>query len=49
MDDDWPEEWYQPPKTASELGITTFSESPYLDGRDLPPVEERLPDESGGH
>ena len=43
--DDWPEAWYQPPKTASEVGITTLSQSPYLDGRDLPPVEERLPDD----
>ena len=40
---DWPAEWYQPPKTASELGITRFAQSPYLDDRDLPPVQERLP------
>lgn len=38
--DDWPEAWYQ---TASELGIGIFAQSPYLDDRDLPPVEERLP------
>ena len=36
---------YQPPKTATELGITAFAQSPYLDDRDLPPVEERLPDD----
>ncbi|MCY4057327.1 MAG: hypothetical protein OXG44_04930, partial [Gammaproteobacteria bacterium] len=44
-DDDWPEAWYQPPKTANELGIPRFSQSPYLDDRDLPPVLERLPDD----
>ena len=44
-DNDWPEAWYQPPKTASELAITSFAQSPYLDDRDLPPVEERLPDD----
>lgn len=43
--DDWPEAWYQPPTTASQVGITSFSQSPYLDGRDLPPVDERLPDD----
>ena len=32
-------------KTASELGITAFQQSPLLDDRDLPPVEERLPDD----
>ncbi|MDE0226700.1 MAG: ABC transporter substrate-binding protein, partial [Gammaproteobacteria bacterium] len=40
-----PPEWFVPPKTASELGITQFSQSPILDGQDLPPVEERLPDD----
>ena len=40
-----PPEWFAPPKTASELGITRFSQSPVLDGRDLPPVEDRLPDD----
>ena len=38
-----PPEWFAPPRTASELGITRFSQSPMLDGRNLPPVEERLP------
>ena len=42
---DLPPEWFQAPQTASQLGITTFSQSPYLDGRDLPPVEQRLPDD----
>ena len=40
-----PPEWFAPPKTASELGITQFSQSPILDGQDLPPVEDRLPDD----
>ena len=40
-----PPEWFAPPKTASELGITEFSQSPLLDGRSLPPVKERLPDD----
>ena len=40
-----PPEWFAPPKTASELGITQFSQSPLLDGRDLPAVQDRLPDD----
>ena len=40
-----PAEWFAPPRTASELGIASFTESPFLDDRDLPPVEERLPDD----
>ena len=40
---DLPPQWFQAPKTASQLGITGFSQSPYLEERDLPPVEERLP------
>ena len=40
-----PREWFAPPKTASELGITQFFQSPILDGQDLPPVEDRLPDD----
>ena len=42
---EWPRAWFEPAKTASELGITTFSQSPILEGRDLPPVEERLPND----
>ena len=42
---DLPPEWFQAPKTASELGIAGFSQSPYLDGRDLPPLADRLPDD----
>ena len=40
-----PDQWFAPPETASELGITHFSQSPFLDGQDLPPVEQRLPDD----
>ena len=43
-----PPEWFAPPKTASELGITSFTQSPFLDDRDLPSVEQRLPDDPGG-
>ena len=41
----WPKEWFEPPAKASEIGLTRFAQSPYLDDRDLPPVEERLPDD----
>ena len=49
----WPEAWFAAPKTASELGISRFSESPILASRGngqvgakkLPPVAERLPDD----
>ena len=40
-----PDQWFAAPETASELGITHFSESPFLHGRDVPPVEQRLPDD----
>ncbi len=41
----WPRAWYEPAKTAGELGISTFAQSPLLDGRSLPPVVKRLPDD----
>ena len=41
----WPRAWFEPMKTASELGIERFSQSPYLEGKGLPPVAERLPDD----
>ena len=40
---DWPRAWFEPAKTASQAGITKFTQSPLLDERDLPPVEKRLP------
>ncbi|MFW5866173.1 MAG: ABC transporter substrate-binding protein [Armatimonadota bacterium] len=40
-----PASWNEAPKTASEMGIGSFRESPFLDGRDLPPVADRLPDD----
>ncbi|MFW5777260.1 MAG: ABC transporter substrate-binding protein [Spirochaetota bacterium] len=49
MDPNIPQSWNSEPKKASELGITSFTGSPYLDARvdsgDLPPVEDRLPDD----
>ena len=44
-DPTWPRGWFEPMKTASELGIRAFSQSPVLDGKGLPPVAERLPDD----
>ena len=40
---EWPTAWYEQAQTASELGITAFTQSPFLADRDLPPVEDRLP------
>lgn len=40
---DYPRAWSEPAQTASQLGIRTFAESPYLADRNLPPVRERLP------
>ena len=49
IDPDIPDSWYKAPKTASEVGIQEFNQSPMLDKRvaegKLPPVEERLPDD----
>ncbi len=39
----WPKEWFEPQPTASEVGITEFQQSPYLDDKGLPPVKDRLP------
>jgi len=47
--DAWPESWFAAPKTASELGITNFHESPMLAEQagagTLPPLRNRLPDD----
>ena len=47
--DAWPEHWFQPPRKASEVGLTTFNQAPMLDALvasgELPPVDERLPDD----
>ncbi len=40
---DWPQAWFEPARTASQFGIDSFSQSPLLEGRGLPPVERRLP------
>jgi peptide/nickel transport system substrate-binding protein len=41
----YPQAWIEPAKTASQLGITEFKQSPMLNSQDLPPVEQRLPDD----
>ena len=45
----WPESWFHPPRTASEIGLDSFHQSPALDEQvasgELPPVEKRLPDD----
>ena len=44
--DSWPASWFEVPKTASQMGITQFKQSPLLDAEvasgKLPPVRERL-------
>ena len=45
LDTDWPRAWFAAPPTASEAGVTSFSDSPYLQDQGLPPVRERLPDD----
>ncbi len=42
---DWPASWLVPARTASQLGIDAFAQSPVLEGLDLPPVEQRLPED----
>ena len=41
----WPPGWFEAPRTASEAGISRFAQSPFLAGRTLPPVVERLPED----
>ena len=45
----WPDSWFHPPRKASEVGLESFRQSPMLDelvaSGELPPVEERLPDD----
>ena len=45
----WPKSWFETPKTASELEINSFNQSPILDddvlNGKLPPVIDRLPDD----
>ncbi|MCC5844353.1 MAG: ABC transporter substrate-binding protein [Verrucomicrobia bacterium] len=45
--DAWPASWFEHPKTASEMGITEFSQAPEWEQREregtLPPLSERLP------
>ena len=48
-DSNIPDSWYKTPKTASEMGIKEFDQSPMLDDEvasgELPPVKERLPED----
>jgi len=45
----WPKSWFQPPRKASEVGLVAFRQAPMLAALvaagELPPVEERLPDD----
>ena len=41
----WPQAWFEPAKTASQIGVTTFKQSPILEQRKLPPVVQRLPND----
>jgi len=41
----YPEQWFTPAKTASQLGIADFKQSPLLNRQGLPPVDRRLPDD----
>lgn len=41
----YPPTWLEPARTASQLGIVVFRQSPQLAGQDLPPVAQRLPDD----
>lgn len=43
QDDAWPQAWFEAFPTASSRQLNNFTQSPYLDGRNLPPVGERLP------
>ena len=47
--DTWPASWFAAPKTASQMGITAFRESPMLAPAvargELPPLKQRLPDD----
>lgn len=45
VDPNIPASWNEAPQTASQLGITRFNQSPFLNGRNLPPVADRLPDD----
>lgn len=48
-EDIYPESWFEDTRTASEMDINDFSQSPFLDDRvdegEIPEVEERLPDD----
>ena len=39
----FPQAWFEPPQTATQIGIDSFQESPTLASQNLPPLRERLP------
>ena len=45
----WPDQWFLGPQKASDLGLTTFKQSPILDplveNGELPPLRKRLPED----
>lgn len=41
----YPPGWFEPARTASQLSISEFHQSPVLDRRALPVVKQRLPDD----
>ena len=41
----YPPAWYEPPLTASQMGIAAYTQSPILSTAGLPAVEQRLPDD----
>lgn len=41
----WPQAWFEAAKTARQLNISAFTQSPILDRLGLPGVEQRLPED----
>ena len=45
----WPDQWFLGPQKASDVGLTTFKQSPILDplveNGELPPLRKRLPED----
>ncbi|MEM9623924.1 MAG: ABC transporter substrate-binding protein, partial [Pseudomonadota bacterium] len=41
----YPQAWFEPARTAAQLNLTEFSQSPMLDAQNLPPVAQRLPED----
>ncbi len=41
----YPQEWFKPAATASQLNISEFKQSPFLEVQGLPGIKDRLPEE----